>query len=403
MVARFSPIMYTMTKRDTVTNEILNSNTNNMLFEMATGSGKTKIALQVLDKRIKKGDKVLIVVPRLVLIEEWKKEISKWKYDRLLNQIEFVTYVSFPKKAGKWSVIIYDECHHLSERCREAYNSFESKINILLSATVGRNLKREILGLFPSIKIFQISTREAIEDNVLPDPKVILIPMKLDNINKVHTIVKNKGKGNPITIDYKDRFKYRRYKGEIQIRCTQREYYNDMSSLIEWYKNRIHVPVMKNMYLHKCGDRLKWLSKEKTECVQVILDVLREERVITFCSSIEQTMLLGKYCINSKNSESSLNLEKFNNKQIKHITCVNMLDEGCNLSYCKIGVYANLNSSERIIIQRLGRLLRHKSPVIIIPYYVFTRDEEIVKKMCENYNKELIKTLSDIQLLWQEL
>ena len=160
---------------------------------------------------------------------------------------------------------------------------------------------------------------------------------------------------------------------------------------------------MKNIYLHKCGERLKWLSNEKTKYIREILYILKDERTITFCSSITQTMLLGKYCINSKNAESSLNLEKFNNKEIKHITCVNMLDEGCNLSDCKIGVYANLNSSERIIIQRLGRLLRHEAPVIVIPYYMATRDEEIVNKMCENYNKELIITLDNIKELWQKV
>lgn len=72
-----------------------------------------------------------------------------------------------------------------------------------------------------------------------------------------------------------------------------------------------------------------------------------------------------------------------------------------NLTNCRIGVYATLNSSDRMITQKLGRILRHPKPIIIIPYYKYTRDEEIVKKMCENYNPDLIKTinnLSEIQL-----
>jgi superfamily II DNA or RNA helicase len=73
-----------------------------------------------------------------------------------------------------------------------------------------------------------------------------------------------------------------------------------------------------------------------------------------------------------------------------------MLDEGINLANCRVGIYANLNSSDRIIVQRLGRLLRHPEPIIVIPYYRNTRDEEIVKKMCENYNSELIKTITNI-------
>lgn len=71
-----------------------------------------------------------------------------------------------------------------------------------------------------------------------------------------------------------------------------------------------------------------------------------------------------------------------------------------NLVNCKVGVYASLNSSERMIKQKLGRLLRHSEPVIIIPYYKYTRDEEIVNKMLEDYNPQLVLTtnINELQL-----
>lgn len=67
-----------------------------------------------------------------------------------------------------------------------------------------------------------------------------------------------------------------------------------------------------------------------------------------------------------------------------------------NLTNCRVGVYAVLNSSDRMIAQKLGRLLRHPDPVIIIPYYKGTRDEELVNKMLENYNPELVTTISSL-------
>lgn len=126
------------------------------------------------------------------------------------------------------------------------------------------------------------------------------------------------------------------------------------------------------------------------------MDYLNGERTLTFCNSIEQTEELGKYCINSKNRNSDEILSKFNSGKINHITACAMLDEGMNLTNCRIGVYANLNSSARMIKQRLGRLLRHKDPIIIIPYFTNTRDEEIVNKMCADYNKELVSTVTNI-------
>ena len=67
-----------------------------------------------------------------------------------------------------------------------------------------------------------------------------------------------------------------------------------------------------------------------------------------------------------------------------------------NLSNCRIGIYDNLNSSEIIIKQRLGRILRHKNPVIVIPFYKDTREEELVAKMLEDYNPQLIHTVENI-------
>ena len=74
-----------------------------------------------------------------------------------------------------------------------------------------------------------------------------------------------------------------------------------------------------------------------------------------------------------------------------------MVDEGVNLINCRIGIYANLSSSERLIKQRLGRLLRHPNPIIVIPYFLGTREVEIIDKMLEDYNKNLVHRISDIK------
>lgn len=76
-----------------------------------------------------------------------------------------------------------------------------------------------------------------------------------------------------------------------------------------------------------------------------------------------------------------------------------MLNEGMNLVNCQVGIYANLNSSEAIIKQRMGRLLRHPNPVIIVPYFKNTREEELVKTMLEDYNPKLVTTISHISTI----
>ena len=388
-----------MITRETVGDEVLKTTSPNILCELPTGFGKSKIAIDLMQKYAggKAISRILIVAPRLVLFSNWKAEIEKWGASNLLNYIEFTTYVSFPKRVGNWDIVVFDEAHHLSERCREYLSDFQIEHSILLSATIGRDLKKELKALFTNLYVYKVSARQAIDEEVLPDPKVYLIPLFLDNTLVTHEIVKNKSKSNTITIPYSERWKWKDVKNQkIVIRCTQQQKYDEMSSMISWYKKKMFQEIFKNLYLQKSGERLKWLSEQKTQYVKWLLSKLGNYRTLTFCNGIAQTEELGKYCINSKNKESERNLELFNDGKINHITACNMLDEGMNLKNCKIGVYSVLNSSDRMITQKLGRLLRHPEPVIFIPYYVGTREEEIVQKMKENYNPLLVKTITNL-------
>ena len=386
--------------REETKDKVLSIKNNNILLEYPTSFGKSRIAIELIKNRHKKDNNILIVIPKLALISNWKDEFIKWKAKDIIKDVTFVTYMSFPKKEGAWEIVVFDEAHHLSERCRDALYNFNIQNSILLSATVGRDLRAELSMIFPKLYIHHIKIKEAIEKEVLPSPKVILLPLKLDNTKKEYLIIKNRNKKDTIKVPYEKVWTVKGIKDKrIEISCTQQQYYTDMCGLIEFYKRKMHIPLFKNMYLHSCGERLRWLSDQKTTIVYEILKRINNYRTLTFCNSILQTEVLGKYCINSKNRESLRYLDAFNAGKINHITACGILDEGVNLKNCKIGVYAALNNSERMIKQRLGRLLRHKEPILIIPYYKFTRDEELVSKMCTDYDPEAITIINNLNEL----
>ena len=329
------------------------------------------------------------------MIENWKEEIKKWYDEDVLNHTEFTTYISLHKHNPKeYTWTIFDECHHLSERCLDYLTDNTSINNILLSATVKKDHLIKLKYTFNNLYIYKMQLKEAIDNNILPDPNVYLIPLALDNKIHAYSIVKHKGKKDKITITYELQRQYifnNKYKEtEITILCTQQQYYNEMCSLIQYYKNKSYIPLYKNKWLKCCSDRLKWLSEQKTKLGKEILSKLDNKRVLTFCSSIKQTEQLGENCINSKNKKSKDILNKFQEHKINHITACDMLNEGMNLKDCQIGLFISLHSSNIIISQRNGRLLRHKEPIFIIPYFCNTRDEEIVEEMLKDYNKDLI-------------
>ena len=390
-----------MTRED-VLREILSLKGTNWLLELPTGLGKSRMAIEKIRSLHdgKAGSTLLIVVPRNVHKQNWADEIKKWWPDNNLI-IGYTTYVSFPKYKGTWDFVIFDECHHLSERCREALCDFNICHSVLLSATVSKSLKDELKEVFDDSVSYKKDLREVIDNEILPDPKVYLWPLELRTDLPTESIWKNhKAKGTLIECSWATRWNYIKQKNlPVRIYCTERQCYSDLCSHIEFWKKRYMSTrswIAKSKWLRLCADRLKWLSDKKVKYLHQLLPTLTKHRTLTFCNSIEQTELLGEYCINSKNADSVQYLEDFNSGKIDHITACNMLNEGMNLVNCQIGIYANLNSSEAIIKQRMGRLLRHPNPVIIVPYFKNTREEELVQTMLEDYNPELVTTISHI-------
>lgn len=381
---------------------VLNVTKKQLVLEIPTGHGKSKLAIESCLSH--NPDTILVIVPKLVIIKGWKDEFIKWGKEEYLSRVTFSTYAGIHKVAPYYDCIIFDEAHHMSERIFEVLRTkLKSEYTIMLSATLNNNVTYNIKTAFPEAEFIKIKLKEAITNGVLPDPKVYLYPLTLSNDTITETIIKKRKGGKEITCLYRDRWKYlKNRKLSVIIKCTPREknlYYEDE---IDFWKRRymsIKSETIKNKWLRLAGERLKWLSFQKNDIVKDILSKIKNKRVITFCSSIEQTEILGRNCINSKNKESIEILDRFNGGKINHITACNIINEGVNLTSCEAGLFANLNSSDTIIIQRIGRILRYKKPIIIIPYYKNTREEELVNKMIENYNPELINIINNLNEL----
>ena len=391
--------------RDDYLQEILDIAYKPLLLQIGTGIGKTRIAIELLKKWDAK--RIFILVPQRSIKLSWKTEMDKWKFDKTGKTIEIQCYASIHKFAEtKWDAIICDEGHHVTERCLEYFETIEFDHFAALSATVPKAAKLRIKELVPNIIEYKISARKAISDNILPDPKVILIKLFLNTKQNTECIILNKGKGKPIELDWNHRGGYMKAKyPEIRIHCTEWQYYTYISSKVDSLKHQFTSTgqeFRKNMWLQKAGERLRWLAKHKNKYVKWLMDnTFNDMRSIIFCSDIQQTEQLCPNAINSKNKEAMDVLNAFNEGKIDHIATCQMLNEGVNLVNCKLGIFAALNSSKVLQKQKLGRLLRHKEPLIVIPYYVATRDAELVEEMKKDYNPLLIQEVThpkDIKL-----
>lgn len=379
-----------------------------LLLELATGMGKSKQAIDIVNYLVEtkyqgKHTSMLLLVAKTVHKQTWKDEFKKWGGINV-NDLTIECYESLKKhEYESFDFVVMDEAHHLnSDKRLDLFSTLTYGHVIGLSATIPKKLKQYFQYEYAA-EIVTCSIVDAIEDEVLPEPQIILYTLQLDNVRPTESIELNhKTKGKTYYGNYNELWKYRKMKVHAIISCTPRQRVNEYNSQILYEKNRYmrtRQDFLKNKWLFDCGERIKYLANLKNNIVLSILQRLEKERTITFCKTIEQADILGKYSIHSKNKDSDIIYNNFNAKKINHIVSVNVLNEGANLVDCKYAVFANYSSSEICSAQRVGRSLRHKSPVIILPYYEATREEEIVNTMIESFKEESIHTIHSLKEL----
>lgn len=370
--------------------------------------GKTAIAIKLVNYLAATKYKglqpsMLLLVAKTVHKQTWQDEFDKWGGIHVDN-LTIECYESLKKhKDEHFDIIVMDEVHHInSDKRLDLLETLTFGNAIGLSATLPEKLKQYLRYEYHA-EIISCHLTEAIDSNILPDPQIILMPLQLDNtVLKESIEINPKAKGKTYHGTYAELWKYKQMKAHAFICCTEKQRLLEYNSQILWEKNlftRTRQEFMKNRWLQDCGERIKYLANLKNGVVKDILHVLSKDRCITFCKTIEQAETLCKYCVHSKNLSSEEVYNAFNAKRISHIASVNMLNEGANLVDCKYAVFANYSSSSCVMWQRLGRSLRHKFPVIIMPYYENTREQEILEDMLRDFNKDNIKTAHSLSEL----
>lgn len=377
-----------------------------VLLELPTGIGKSCLSIQMLNhlqEKLNKPLDILLLVAKRVHKQNWQAEFDKWHLNKDIT-VHMDCYESLKKhQNGKYDCIVLDEFHHIGSDMRlDFLSTIYSDYMIGLSATISRDLKKYFTYHY-HVEIVSATLQEAISEEILPEPEIILLPLTLDNIEETEIIEVNpKARGEIFSGHYKDYWKYKLMKVHAKLHVTKKQYLRWLNGEANFYKDtfmRTHNAAIKMKWLKVCSDRLKFLAECKTPIVAQILKKKKNCRTLTFCNNINQAEELGTHSIHSKNVNAEKILNDFNKGKINHITAVQMLNEGMNLKDCQYCIFANLNASERVSIQRTGRALRHKHPKILIPYYKDSREEEIMKNMVEGYDPKLLHVFPNIKEL----
>ncbi len=388
---------------------------NRVALQWCTGLGKSKAAIDIInylsDKEFKQEEEplnVLLVVAEVAHKSNWDKEFEKWgiKTDYITTEC----YASMKKyKDTWWDLIIFDEAHHLGSDLRlDILSTIKATNILLLSATLPDQTMVSISSIFGEFAISKITLKQAIAWGILPEPKVYLIPLTLNNNDYTETIIEEWGK-KPQRVTYKcklhERWEYLKNKHKypnvtLEIQCTQQQKYDYLSSQYDYWKSqffRTRQEHTKNKWLQSGSKRKRFLGEVKTDHVKILLDKIWSRRFICFCTSIEQCEILGKEnAIHSIKKDSLDIIDSFNNKEIDNLFAVGMLQEGQNLTDIEVGVIVQLDGQERAFIQKFGRSLRANDPIQFIFYYENTRDTEYLDNIIQDIKSEYITVVDNL-------
>lgn len=364
-----------------------------VILNWGTGVGKSRVAVLSSQWLVNeyKTPKILLVVQETAHKSNWQNEfieaLGEEEAAKVLDRITIDCYASLKNHVNTiWDYIVFDEGHHLrSEQRREIFTTIRAERVLLLSATIsdggdGDDMLADLDTTFGEFVTYEFKMQKAIDNGFLGTPEIHVIPVVLspDQTKEYQNL---------------DQYQKDRKKAYFQARYEAGLQFNDK-------RETALTDQLKSKWLNSGSRKKRFLGYKKTTVAKKLINrTLKDTRYVCFCASVKQVEWLnGKNYICSKRTakENKEAIEAFNELKEDSLYTVGMLQEGQNLNQIQKGLIIQLDGKERSFVQKFGRVMRAKVPVLYILYVVDTRDEEYLKTALSGINKEYINTWNPV-------
>ena len=348
---------------------MIKDNKNNVVINLPTGSGKNSVIIYSLDEK----KKYLILVPRIILMEQLKEEFIKHK-PTFKNKIQLIGDSNHNFDENKLiTICVFNSIHLIEKYCINFEKIFIDEAHHIYTPSIYYENDDDIL---------ENSENEySDEDDFISEDDS---EDELVNVKKYTEIIKSlvKYKNNvylSATIDKIDTFEY--YTKDLR-------YMIDLEYLCDY---QIHIPIFNNDPTNKniCEHLLK-----------------NYRNIIVYCNSQKEGKKINKLMndlqkdcsryidCNTKKRERNIIIEKYNKGEISFLVNVRILVEGFDSPITKGVCFLHLPKNKTTLIQIIGRSLRlHQSKTIaniILPFS--SKDDEkticnFLKVIAQNDNR----------------
>ena len=355
-------------QREEIQKQALNAtlNLSRSGLALGTGVGKTLVGLSHAEREHAGLKNILIVAPKLSILDSWKEEAKKHKKEHVLGNAEYTTYLSLNKKdPNAYDIIYLDECHNLLDSHKEFLSKYKGMILGLTGTPPKRDYseKGQMVNKFCPI-VYTYGVDDAVSDNILNDYRIVVHMVPLSTENNIDVATKARS-----------------------FKTSETKNYSYWCSRIDGGKTPKQLQMARIMRMKAMMD---FPSKEAY--AKKLMESISSKCII-FANTQDQADRMCKHSYHSNNSDSEKNLVMFKHGDIDKLSCVLQLSEGVNIPNLKQGIIMHAYGNERKSAQRIGRLLRlnpDETAIVHILCYSNTIDEKWVESALESYDKDKI-------------
>lgn len=344
---------------------------------MATGTGKTEVAISIMAQR---SVSTLVVAPVRDLMYQWHRRIQdRLGYDsgiigdRRMNvrPISVTTYdsafIHMESLGNRFGLIIFDECHHLPGRTRrESALMSAAPLRLGLTATPERSdgMTDQLDELIGPV-VFHLGIREAAGKT--------LAEYRIERI--------------PVSLNESERASYAEYSRIVRDFVASRRSVDPAFRWEHVFRESLRDPEARRAVV---AFRKKRAIEDRAEGkLRVLEDLFRlhhGEPVIVFAGSnamareVSREFLIPCLLSHCGKEERRDILDGLASGDYPALVANQVLDEGVDMPEVNVAIVIGGTSSERQAKQRLGRILRRNRYGPAVLYEVVSDDTSEVKR-----------------------
>lgn len=354
------------------------------VVEAVTGTGKTQVGVEAAAGEIGAGGKVLVIVPTVALLEQWKQNFNRTfsearvglrgdghhddhaTHDVIVSTVNSARSLSTPRRG----LLVADECHRYgAENWFDWLNPrYESRLGLTATYERGDEGDIRLATLFGANPVYHIGYKRAIADDIVAHFKLAFVGVALsfDEQRRYN--------------EASDKCASARFKLIDEFELTPEPFSEFMKQAARAADGKWHIDPARALrsartYVNNFQKRRKIVaeSQSKTTRLRDLLPSAKAARgtlifTQTKAAAANAALLFGSVGGGSAAVYGGMDrddreylLEQFGTGRKSVLAAPRVLDEGIDVPEADLGIVVSASSSKRQMIQRMGRVLRKKS------------------------------------------